>query len=214
MQSELYTQYGDCVIPRGTLLYRAGPLGGHGAYFALHPIAAHNFGGGPAHTPVKWKVKQEIRLLLAVKHLNKMGHAIPAIEDLYRKLVGPLNDLDDLDIKGRNETARNQFLGAIQKVGLQGWLSPLENEYALEVFFLPELYPNLRETGICEGKREMRNTLRDIKVNPSSQFLKASLKHLTPSCLEYLKSNRELIKEYWYSLLHKIFINGLIVGPK
>lgn len=201
----LLEEYGYCIIPRGTILYRQGALCyKYGCFFALHPCWAINF-SGKNKAPVRaWIVEDAITVLFAMSHLNPYGFGQCALHGIYQKHFNTSDGLSSLDVKHANKEARGKLQRLLQVQNIEGWLSTIEDKPPLEVFLMPGAMELLEEVSqnISEDSG-VRNALRDIEVCPVTGFIEKAYKHLERNW-EYLSEYHKNVDEEWYSILQRL----------
>lgn len=204
----LLEEYGYCVIPKGTVLYRQGVLcHRYGCFFALHPRWAINF-SGENKAPVRaWIVEDPITVLFAISHLNPYGFGQCALSDIYRKHFDTSDGLSSLDVKQTNKKARGNLQRLLQIHNIEGWLSTIEDKPPLEVFLMPGVLEQLESIpqNMC-NESQAQNSLRMIQIFPIGSFFEVSFNHLERNW-GYLCECHKHVEEDWYSVLQKIVFN-------
>lgn len=201
--SRLYRKYGYVIVPKGSILFRQGKIiPEYGAFFALHSNWANNFEVGNVDKVDTYEIKEDIRLLFMVSHLNGMGQPITAIEKIYRLLTKEKSKLNDLDIKWRDKSAKTKFVQTLIDEGVSGWLSTQENSPPLEIFFMPE---NIAKVVLKHKPYKRYNTLSYLEIFPANRFISKSLNNMK-SNVDYLLDKKVRSSKEMYSLFEKLFI--------
>lgn len=200
-------------MPKGSLLFRQGDImPEYGAFFALCRDWARNFKVGNPDKVSIYEVEEDIKLLFMVSHLNNVGFPITAIEDVYDLLIGGRRNLNDLDIKWKNKSAKTKFVEALEGEDITGWLSTQENTPPLEIFLMPQ---NIKKI-VSRNElliHEHYNTLSYLKVFAPGAFVTKSLNNMKPN-IEYLLDEERRSEKDLYSLFEKLFVetNLLMAG--
>lgn len=201
----LLEEYGYCIIPKGTVLYRQGALcHKYGCFFALHPHWAINVSGENKARVRAWTVEYPITVLFAISHLNQYGFGQCALSDIYRKHFNATDSLSSLDVKHANKEAKGKLQSLLQVQNIDGWLSTIEDKPPLEIFLMPGAVKRLKEESQQNSEDSgARNALREIEVFPATGFIEKAYNSVAENCA-YLNENHRHVREDMYSLLQNI----------
>ncbi len=198
----LLNKYGECIIPKGTQLYRGGitTTFDNEMFFGLKKYVAGVFDTNQIQI---WRTKQNIKVLFMVLELDYLSKAKSAIVDIYTEYFqcSQHNEIDDLSIKTCQQK-REKFINYLKSENIIGWLSSLENKVELEICLFPDkqdFQQIIELEQIISRDNEQHNylnALSQIEVYPSEQFFtrtKNKLKN-NSSFQEYSKLMDEWIK--------------------
>jgi hypothetical protein len=222
MYQDFKTQFGYCIVPKNTLLYRA-PVETETEdcqFFALRFGVASIF-GNIVHV---WKVTNEIEVLFLIDSIYP--RIMSAIPELY-KIINPTeNNVSDLDVK-----CTDRMIGFAKDLllkGTPGFLSNVEKD-DLEICLFGEANISGHLTQIDTGKRGdtkyFKNSLRKLRVFPSDQFYQKNKEIHARRFIDYSESHKAhagaykswikeaetaedamRIREYYYDLRLKLKI--------
>jgi hypothetical protein len=173
----LYDNYGHCVIPAGTKLYKGGEPNDYDGciFFALQKYVATVFPKNSGKIQI-WSVKQDIKLLFMVQQLNHSSWSKSSIVNIYKEYYPYEKGLNDLDIKHQDLKKRDKFIDKLKAENIFGWLSSIEDKVELEVCLfhdsqeLDQLIQLEKVIDKANYEFDYINALDSIDIYPSEQF--------------------------------------------
>ena len=237
---DLYGIYGSCLLPKGLLLYR-----GHQdskisdtMFFALTYDIAKDFYCSPSlddtinslsENVQVWEIRQELKVIFLNSHLDFWANCRSSVAELFT-LLYPQNKtayFDDVYIKNENIKARNRFTNDLfNKCQINGWFTSIEGNTELEVCLFNKTniakHLQLKEVTTNKTREYYKNSLKKIKVFPSSNFISRSQDNLSKRKSPYRsfakeneiwikeaaddKKEESILRQDRYSLRHKLKI--------
>jgi hypothetical protein len=188
MYMDLKKQFGYCVIPKNTLLYRA-PLKTETEdcqFFALTFGVASYF-GNIIHV---WKVTNEIEVLFLIDSIYP--RIISAIPELY-KIINPSEiNVNDLDVK-----CTDRIIGFAKELslnGVPGFFSNVEeNDPEICLFGANNILSHLQQIDIGNrgDKKYFKSSLRKLKIFPSDRFYQKTKEVFADQLIDSSESRKE-----------------------
>lgn len=178
----LLAEYGYCIIPPKTLLYRSHIEKNYNEcmFFATTYSIAKAFGKNVQI----WMTTKEIQLIFLISHIDDQSRSSSNIPQLYNKIFPEDSylNLDDLDIKQRDFNRRYKFINKLYKIHeINGWFSSLEDSVPVEVCLFDKI-ANSQQLKLLEiasdGTKYFKESLKRIKVYPTEKFYSSTFQKL------------------------------------
>jgi hypothetical protein len=195
-KTSLLSQYGSCIVPKGTLLfreYRHSDID-HGMFFYLDPWLTDQ------DTCQLWEAKRDFEVIFLVREVTCFAWAISAVPHIYYELFPEEKNarLTDLCIKQHDTTRRRILFSSLyNEHSINGWFTSLEGNPKLEICLFDKENNSkliqLKEVPISGNIHDFQNSLRSLKVFPCYEF--------------YERTHNRLCKEYSESCSREDFYN-------
>ena len=176
--NDLYEKYGYCQIPKDTYLFRSNTDIGGVLFFATNVVIASSFNKESKLIQI-WKTTKEVDVLFMVSNISESrGWVKSAIVELYQSFYPNEMEIDDLEIKQFNFGKRQKLIAEMEKQGVNGWFSSLENRVELEICLFTNNNLQLVEKTDDVLIYKQYNVLEKIKINPSVKFYDHTSKNI------------------------------------
>jgi hypothetical protein len=176
-----------------------------------------------------WEIRQELKVIFLNSHLDFCANCRSSVAELFT-LLYPQNKtayFDDVYIKNQNIKARNRFTTDLfNKCQINGWFTSIEGNTELEVCLFNKTnitkHLQLKEVVTNKTRKYYKNSLKKIKVFPSSNFISRSQDNLSKWKSPYRsfakeneiwikeaaddKKEESILRQDRYSLRHKLKI--------
>ncbi len=135
MAADFYTQYGYCIVPKGTCFCRGGLYQKNDAFFAFDEVGAYAY--APDAVVQYWQVVQDFKVLLAITQVDEMHRAFSALGVMYSHDLGLGGQHQWAGIK-QNQKLRQPLVDALRRRGLVGLVTSVADLADLELWLFPE----------------------------------------------------------------------------
>lgn len=193
MYQNFKTQFGYCIIPKNTLLYRA-PVETETEdcqFFALRFGVASIF-GDIIHV---WKVIDEIEVLFLIDSIYP--RIISAIPELYKIINPDEGNVADLDVKCTDRIVG--FAKDLSLNGVSGFFSNVEgDDLEICLFGTDNILKHLQQIDIGKrGERKyFKNSLTKLKIFPSDRFYQKTTEAFADRLIDSSKSRKKHVQAF------------------
>ena len=189
----LLREFGHCMIPSGTFLYRGYKTDSldQPMFFMTKFRFASSAPGGVTQV---WQVQRKLCVIFMIDHLSQYSRAHTSIGKVYSSIFPEEVDhkYSDLDIKQYPTPLREKFMGKLSAEGVTGWFSSLEDNQEVEVCLFRPTEGDIKLIERLNPKSEkyFHDSMKSFELFPPQSFFIRTRKILTASHSEELSDNQ------------------------